>query len=105
MVFIAHRVGPCVVVKGRKVIQRFISVSIDRLPIDGGAWTEVLTSKFFGSNDPYTGKIIDGRWANIALPYMDDQFYIDHGIDNTKTFFPDDEEKWVERTKYHLSSM
>jgi hypothetical protein len=47
--------------------------------MDGGNWTELLSSKWFGSNDPYTGQIIDGRWANLHIPFMDSEFYINEG--------------------------
>jgi hypothetical protein len=57
--------------------------------LDGGAWTEMLTSKYFGANDPYSGHIIDGRWANTEMPAVTDQFYADNGIDSDgEAFFP-----------------
>jgi hypothetical protein len=55
---------------------------------DGGTWTEILTSKWFGSNDPSTGRILDGRWANMSIPVVNDQFYQEHGVDKDQVWFP-----------------
>ena len=62
--------------------------------LDGGSWTEILTSKFFGSSDPFTGKIIDGRWANLLIPSVTKNFLINEGIDPDRTFFVGDEVAW-----------
>lgn len=35
--------------------------------MDGGSWTEILSSKWFGANDPITGVILDGRWAGRLM--------------------------------------
>ena len=34
--------------------------------LDGGAWTELLTDKWFGSNDPYSGTIL-GKFEFLFL--------------------------------------
>jgi hypothetical protein len=62
--------------------------------MDGGAWTEFLGEKWFGGNDPYTGRITSGRWESSHVPTLDDQFFVDHGIDNTQTFFPEENKQW-----------
>jgi len=72
--------------------------------LDGGTWTELMTSKYFGSNDPVSGKIIDGRWADFVLPTLTDDFFIDHAIDPDSTFFPDEEKLWLLRTGPHMNS-
>eukprot|EP00401_Gymnodinium_catenatum_P082213 CAMPEP_0117609014 /NCGR_PEP_ID=MMETSP0784-20121206/81102_1 /TAXON_ID=39447 /ORGANISM="" /LENGTH=123 /DNA_ID=CAMNT_0005412299 /DNA_START=209 /DNA_END=576 /DNA_ORIENTATION=+ len=56
--------------------------------LDGGNWTELMTSKWFGSNDPYTGEILDGRWAAAKIPRMDSTFFEEHEIDPHQSFFP-----------------
>lgn len=63
-----------------------------------------MTSEFFGSTDPGTGRIADGRWANLEIPTLDDQFFIDHGVDPDHTFFPVEEEEWLKSRDAHLSS-
>jgi hypothetical protein len=72
--------------------------------LDGGAWTELLTSKFFGANDPVTGRIIDGRWALTPAPLMTNEFMIEQGIPTDTTFFPLEEKVWVTLTNPHLNS-
>lgn len=72
--------------------------------LDGGAWTEIMTEKFFGSNDPLTGKILDGRWANSAVPYMDEAFFVKEGLQNKLTFFPEEEEIWLGVSSAHRMS-
>jgi hypothetical protein len=62
--------------------------------LDGGSWTDLMTSTWFGSNDPITGKILDGRWANAAVPYMDSDFFVDHGINEHENFFPLEADVW-----------
>ena len=62
--------------------------------IDGGTWTELMTEKWFGSNDPYTGEIVDGRWAGTPIPRVSRDFYLSHGVDPDKTFYPQEEELW-----------
>jgi hypothetical protein len=37
-------------------------------PMDGGAWTEILSDKWFGKNDPLTGQILDSRWKDTTVP-------------------------------------
>ena len=48
--------------------------------LDGGGWTELLSSKYFGANDPVTGRITDGRWAMTPIPYVTSEFFTAHGI-------------------------
>jgi hypothetical protein len=72
--------------------------------LDGGAWTELLTEKWFGSNDPVTGRIIDGRWANSFQPTMDDDFFTDHDIDQDSVFWPRDENGWLPYADAHMTS-
>jgi hypothetical protein len=62
--------------------------------MDGGSWTELLSSKYFGLSDPYTGRIIDGRWENTSIPYMTAEFYTEEGIDRDQTFFPAENAQW-----------
>ena len=38
-------------------IYDFVVVDLSN-QLDGGAWTEILTSLWFGSNDPATGQIL-----------------------------------------------
>ena len=74
--------------------------------LDGGAWTELLSDKWFGRNDPYTGEILDGRWsmANVQIPFVTKQFFVDHVVDEAKTFFPVEEEQWLSWSAAHLRS-
>jgi hypothetical protein len=55
---------------------------------DGGAWLAFLTAKWFGTNDPNSGQIVDGRWADIKVPRVSSAFYAAHGI-------PEDEPFWA----------
>jgi hypothetical protein len=91
-------VNPRVALHYLEYAQEFSSSDFDnhlKNQLDGGSWTEVLTDKFFGSNDPLTGKIINGRWADVVVPYMDDAFFAREGIDTSKTFFPTEEPAWM----------
>jgi hypothetical protein len=72
--------------------------------LDGGTWTELMTDKWFGSNDPLTGRILDSRWKDTKIPYMDSDFYDKEMIDLTSTFFPEEEEDWLAVYPPHLSS-
>jgi hypothetical protein len=45
-------------------------------------------------SDPYTGRIIDGRWENMSIPYVTAEFYREEGIDPDHTFFPAEEPQW-----------
>ena len=38
--------------------------------MDGGSWTEILSDKWFGKNDPYSGIISDSRWKDTKVPGM-----------------------------------
>ena len=62
--------------------------------LDGGSWTQILTSKYLGTSDPITGRIINGRWENASVPYMTDEFMLEEGIDKTTTFFPSENAEW-----------
>jgi len=74
--------------------------------LDGGSWNEVLTDKYFGTNDPYTGRIINSRWENSSIPTVDEAFFAREGIDNTKPFFEAEAADWVlgDSTQYHHMS-
>lgn len=62
--------------------------------LDGGKWTEMLTAKYFGANDPTTGEIIDGRWKSQTIPNVTPEFFAEEGIEENVTFFPVDEDAW-----------
>ena len=64
--------------------------------MDGGAWTSILSAKFFGTSDPYTGRIINSRWVDLKVPYMTSAFYEEEGIDPDHTFFPIEEKEWYD---------
>ena len=74
--------------------------------LDGGAWTEILSDKWFGRNDPYSGEILDGRWAasKIQIPFVNKQFFADHQVEEAKTFFPEEEAQWLGWSTAHLRS-
>ena len=73
--------------------------------LDGGSWCALLSDTYFGTNDPYTGEIVDSRWAAAEIPFMNDQFFIDHGITTDETFFPEEEEGILAAgAPYHLTS-
>ena len=72
--------------------------------LDGGAWTELMTDKWFGSNDPVTGEIINSRWAHQQIPYLDSAFFYNEMIDETATFFPVEEAQWLKVLPPHLAS-
>jgi hypothetical protein len=62
--------------------------------VEGNSWTELLSSKYFGASDPITGRILDGRWVNVTVPYMTEEFFEAEGIDEKLTFFPHEESEW-----------
>ena len=71
--------------------------------MDGGAWTSMLTAKFFGTSDPISGRIVNSRWADLKVPYITEAFYKDEGIDPNHTFFPKEEDEWyVQNASYCL---
>lgn len=74
--------------------------------MDGGKWTSLLTSKWFGSNDPYTGEIIDSRWAYTKLPTVNKEYMEREGIPQSASFFPDEEADILSSNNgaYHYSS-
>jgi hypothetical protein len=63
--------------------------------LDGGKWTSLMTADYFGSNDPITGRILDGRWANITVPYVTNEFLEKEGVSTTSTFFPSEEREFL----------
>jgi hypothetical protein len=68
---------------------------------DGGAWLEFLTAKWFGANDPNTGQIIDGRWANIKVPRVSSAFYEAHGIPENEPFWESFKDGWMGKMHNH----
>ena len=42
--------------------------------MDGGKWSEFLSEKWFGSNDPLSGAIVDSRWKDTVVPRVDKDF-------------------------------
>jgi hypothetical protein len=72
--------------------------------LDGGAWTELMTAKWFGASDPVTGEVLDGRWAHTAIPTMTKKFFKHEGIDTDTTFFPAEEASWLTAQPAHLTS-
>eukprot|EP01035_Chromulina_nebulosa_P017674 gene17674-23264_t len=62
--------------------------------LDGGRWTEIMSSKYFGSNDPLTGEIIDSQWASYTLPTLTNDELINQGVDIESTFFPEEQTSW-----------
>ena len=73
-------------------------------PMDGGKWTELLTDKWFGSNDPITGEILDSRWKTTVVPRVDKEFMARETIIGGATFFPDEGDNWMRKTGPHISS-
>ena len=67
-------------------------------PLDGGNWTELLSAKWFGSNNPYTGEIITGRWAKTIIPTVDSTFCNAESIPESTTFFPNEGANWMKKT-------
>lgn len=75
--------------------------------LDGGSWVNFLTSAYFGSNDPVTGRILDGRWENTTVPYLNPDFYVREDIDENSVIFSADNDmsKWYQiMTASHMSS-
>jgi hypothetical protein len=72
--------------------------------MDGGGWTELLSSKWFGKNDPLSGQILDGRWAATKVPLVDTRFLQEEGIPLESTFFPDEQAAWLQKTGPHIVS-
>ena len=72
--------------------------------MDGGNWTELMSDKWFGQNDPYSGEIIDSRWAHTALPYVTSDFLNQEMIQEKATFFPSEERSWLLKTGPHIMS-
>ena len=72
--------------------------------MDGGSWAELMTSDYFGSSNPLTGEIMDGRWAGVEVPFIDDTFYDREMVSKEATFFPDEEWEWLQIQPVHLTS-
>lgn len=72
--------------------------------LDGGAWSELMTDTWFGRNDPYSGEIVDGRWAHAVMPTADDAFWEREGIDKDGSFFPEEAHDWEKSTSPHIVS-
>jgi hypothetical protein len=72
--------------------------------LDGGSWTELFSEKYFGKVDPTTGDILDGRFADVEIPYADSSFYKSELIDESKTFYPAEEAVWLNYSAAHLKS-
>ena len=72
--------------------------------MDGGSWTEILSSKWFGKNDPLTGELVDGRWAGTKVPLVDEKFLNEEGLPLDGTFFPDEEAAWLAKAGNHIRS-
>ena len=53
-----------------------------RNPFDGGSWTEIMTDKWFGRNNPISGEILDSRWAYTEIPYLTSDFINKEMISN-----------------------
>jgi hypothetical protein len=71
---------------------------------DGGHWTEMLSDKYFGSSDPMTGRILDGRWKDQTVPFLDEAFLQKQGVDPYTTFFPYEEDWWLKVAPAHITS-
>jgi hypothetical protein len=63
---------------------------------DGGSWLFYTTSQWFGSNDPATGRILDGRWAGTKVPRVSSSFYAAQGIQENETFWPQNDMQFRE---------
>jgi len=72
--------------------------------MDGGAWSDILTDKFFGTSDPITGRIINSRWESTSIPVVDEAFFLREGIDNTQPFFDVEKSDWESINTNHRSS-
>ena len=72
--------------------------------MDGGNWTELMSDKYFGRNDPATGQIIDSRWAYTTVPYVTSDFLNQEMIQEKATFFPSEERAWLLKTGPHIIS-
>eukprot|EP01034_Spumella_vulgaris_P033780 gene33780-41670_t len=72
--------------------------------LDGGAWSEIMTAKYFGTSDPITGEVMDGRWAHNPMPRLTAEFFTAHGVDETKTFYPSEDSVWTKYSPAHIAS-
>lgn len=64
-----------------------------------------MTEDYFGSNDPITGRILNGRWENVTVPYVTDEFLEKEAISTTSTFFPVEEKEFLRLQGYpHMYS-
>ena len=72
--------------------------------MDGGNWTEILSDKWFGASDPYTGRIINSRWESSYVPTTTHEFFGQENIQEDVTFFPSEEDDWLKFSDAHISS-
>ena len=72
--------------------------------LDGGSWADLMSDDYFGSSNPSTGEIMDGRWKGLEVPFIDATFYENEGIPTDSTFFPDEEWEWLQIQPVHLTS-
>lgn len=57
--------------------------------LDGGAYTELFSDKWFGSSDPQTGFLDNSRWKDFEIPLITSQFFEDNSVPTT-TFWKSD---------------
>jgi hypothetical protein len=69
--------------------------------MDGGGWTEMLSSKWFGQNDPITGQILDGRWKDATIPEVSSKLLSEEGIPLMAYLFTYDDFK---KSDQHISN-
>lgn len=62
--------------------------------LDGGKWSAITSSRYFGNNDPVTGRIVNSRWENATVPIISKLFYQNEDISEDKTFFPKEDKMW-----------
>ena len=69
--------------------------------MDGGSWSEILSDKWFGSNDPLTGAIVDSRWKNTVIPVIDSKLISEETIPLMAYLFTYDDFK---KSDQHVSN-
>jgi hypothetical protein len=47
---------------------------------------------------------MDGRWAGLEIPFINEAFFEAEGIEKTGSFFPDEEWEWLQIQPVHLTS-
>ena len=70
-------------------------------PLDGGAWSEILSDKWFGSNDPLTGAILDSRWKDTLIPVVNSKLISEEVIPLMAYLFTYDDFK---KSDQHVSN-